>query len=58
MTRRKVSDIEHGEFSQLFFDAIEEMYQEWREAEGGRLPDFEEALERAKAEGVAKVAPE
>jgi hypothetical protein len=58
MTRRKVRDIEHGEFSKLFFEALDEIYQEWTEAEGKRLPDFEEAIERAKTEGVSKISPE
>jgi hypothetical protein len=40
-------------FSKSFMEAVEEFYEEWKVDNNAKLPDFEEALIRAKTEGVA-----
>lgn len=43
----------HAEFSKSFMASVQEFYDEWVEENGGTMPNFEDALERAKSEGVA-----
>jgi hypothetical protein len=42
------------DFAREFIEAVEEFYQEWLDEQEGvkSLPDFEEALERVKREGM------
>ena len=44
---------EGEKFSKSFIESVQEFYDEWVEENGGTLPNFEDALERAKSEGVA-----
>jgi hypothetical protein len=48
----KVNEVTHEHFSRLFMEAVEEFYEEWKEKNEGRMPDFEAALSRAKRQGV------
>lgn len=49
----KINEWSKSKFSHEFFATLEEMYQDWsREHNHARLPDWEEAIERAKREGV------
>tara|TARA_R110000851_G_scaffold275824_1_gene428538 strand:- start:4926 stop:5090 length:165 start_codon:yes stop_codon:yes gene_type:complete len=49
---RDVKDIPPKEFSKLFFEAVEEFYDEWVEDTGAQMPVFKAALDHAKKVGV------
>jgi len=47
-----ITTFSQTEFSQLFFDAIDESIEERLHRTGGRFPDWDRAVARAKLEGV------
>lgn len=49
---RPIEIIDQGEFSKLFMDAVIELYGEWKDENDASLPDFEQAIGRAKRDGV------
>tara|TARA_R110000851_G_scaffold28736_1_gene79729 strand:+ start:727 stop:897 length:171 start_codon:yes stop_codon:yes gene_type:complete len=49
---RDVKKIPPEEFRDLFFEAVEDFYNEWIDATGASMPMFEAALEHAKEKGV------
>jgi hypothetical protein len=49
---RLIDEASPEDFAKMFFEAVDEFYEEYREQSGSRLPDWEQALERAKREGV------
>ena len=53
MTASIVDDWSREKFCCEFFATLDEMYRDWRKANNdATLPDWEEALVRAKREGV------
>ena len=49
---RDVKEIPPKEFSKLFFEAVEDFYNEWIEDRGAEMPMFKAALDHAKKVGV------
>lgn len=49
---RDVKKIPPEEFRDLFFEAVEDFYNDWKEETGASMPMFEAALEHAKEKGV------
>ena len=49
---RDVKKIPPEEFRNLFFEAVEDFYNDWKEDNGASMPMFEAALEHAKEKGV------